>query len=388
MDSVQRQHRKLQLCQLHMLEDVDRICKEAGLNYFLIGGCAIGAVRHGGFIPWDDDLDIGMYRDDYERFQKLIRESHADKYFLQNSETDPRYPRVIAKLRLKGTIQQERSFESVDCNNGVYIDFFPIDYVSRNEGLAMQLRGKLVRLCFAYKTVRSGANNRHRMGLKKAMRGVAALIPARWVDHLMTAVCTMENRKTQAYSTLFLGAYTWKKEMHRSETIGAGRRIRFETGVFNGPYDVDTFLRNVYRNYMLLPPPEKRIAHKLTRLDFGPYEAMLEREVSEEEQRPQKERRIGYLGQISDPTSPAQQQLILSAKKQCDFLIVGVCGAPSMDEAKQAASALPEIDMVVTQATTDPAAIWDTHRFQILFQAPGSAPVDGQLPEGVCVVAL
>lgn len=276
------QLRKLQLCQLHILEEIDRICEAEGLTYYLFGGSAIGAVRHGGFIPWDDDLDIAMYRKDYERFKKVMIESHTDRFFLQSSETDPDYPRVIAKVRLKGTVQQERSYENLACDNGIYIDVFPIDYASRPDGVGMWLRGKVVRWCFAYKTVRCGSNNGHNMGLKRALRWVAHCIPAKWIDKLMDYVCTKDNDVPREYSTIFLSGYGWKRQMHRTETIGQGKKIRFETGMFNAPSDIDTFLRKIYGDYMRLPPPEKRIAHKLTNIDFGCYDAELEREVSAE----------------------------------------------------------------------------------------------------------
>lgn len=278
----QRQLRKLQLCQLHMLEEIDRICEKEGLTYYLFGGSAIGAVRHGGFIPWDDDLDIAMYRKDYERFQKVMIEKHSDRFFLQSSETDPYYPRVIAKVRLKGTVQQERSYESLKCDNGIYIDVFPIDYVAHSDGAGMWLRGKIVRLCFAYKTVSCGSDNGHNMGLKKALRSVVRCVPVSWIDNLMNYVCTKDDGEPRAYSTVFLSGYGWKRQMHQSETIGSGKKIRFESGMFNAPADIDTFLRRIYGDYMQLPPAEKRIAHKLTQIDFGKYDAELEREVMAE----------------------------------------------------------------------------------------------------------
>lgn len=279
----QRQLRKLQLCQLHILEEIDRICTMEGLTYYLFGGSVIGAVRHGGFIPWDDDLDIAMYRTDYDKFQKIMIKNHSDRFFLQSPETDPNYPREIVKVRLKGTVQQERSYETVDCQNGIYIDVFPIDYVKHMDGVGMWFRGIIVRWCFAYKTVRCGSDNGHNMGLKRALKAVAQCVPAKWINSLIRYICTKDNNEPRPYSTVFLSGYGWKRQMHRSETIGTGKRIGFEGGMFNAPADIDTFLRKIYGDYLQLPPQEKRTAHKLTRIEFGTYDAELEREVMAEE---------------------------------------------------------------------------------------------------------
>lgn len=277
------QLRKLQLCQLHVLEEIDRICEENGLVYYLAGGSALGAVRHGGFIPWDDDLDIAMYRYDYEQFQKIIQSQYSEKYFLQSPQTDPNYPRVIAKIRLNGTVQQEQGLEGTGCHSGICVDVFPIDYVKRSTGPEMWLRGKIVRLCFAYQTVRCGSNNGRHMKAKKAFAWVPALIPASWIDRLMTYVCVKDNQKPRPYSTIFLSGYGWKRQTHRSDTFGSGKMVQFEGRAFRAPADIDAFLRKIYGNYMVPPPPERRISHNLTRINFGPYAAELEREVLSEE---------------------------------------------------------------------------------------------------------
>ena len=99
--------RKLQLIETSIVADVDAICEKYNLQYYMIGGTLLGAVRHKGFIPWDDDIDLVMYRDDYNRLINIIQTEYSEKYFVQTFETDPYYTRYIAKIRLNGTTMLE-----------------------------------------------------------------------------------------------------------------------------------------------------------------------------------------------------------------------------------------------------------------------------------------
>ena len=123
--------RKLQLKELESLEYFDSFCKENELRYYLLGGCVIGALRHGGFIPWDDDIDIIMPRRDYDRFCKLAPKRLSDEYFLQTYFTDKNYPNPFAKIRLRGTEFVESITERSKMKGGIYIDVFPFDNFPR-----------------------------------------------------------------------------------------------------------------------------------------------------------------------------------------------------------------------------------------------------------------
>lgn len=120
--------RKVQLVQLEILIEVDRACKENGIRYWLDSGTLLGAVRHKGFIPWDDDLDIAMQRADYDRFLELAPSILGENYFLQHWNNDPGYPLPWAKVRKKGTIYTEYQFQNLNSYNGIYIDVFPFDF--------------------------------------------------------------------------------------------------------------------------------------------------------------------------------------------------------------------------------------------------------------------
>lgn len=129
--------RQLQLVLLKMLKDIDAVCQKNEIPYWMTGGSALGAVRHKGFIPWDDDADIGMMRKDYERFLEVVHQL-GDDYIIQSFETHPEYNVAIPpmKIRLKGTYCQEANVllkNKCKDSDGVFIDVFIIDFVSESK---------------------------------------------------------------------------------------------------------------------------------------------------------------------------------------------------------------------------------------------------------------
>ena len=122
----------LQNVELEILLEVDRICKKHGVKYFLVSGTLLGAVRHKGFIPWDDDIDICMPVSDYRKFCKIAQEELGENFFFQSYETDF-YDRWFAKIRKNNTTCIEKVYENSRLHQGVWIDIFPLIGVKNNE---------------------------------------------------------------------------------------------------------------------------------------------------------------------------------------------------------------------------------------------------------------
>lgn len=122
----------IQAVLLEMLTDFDDLCRKNNLTYFLVGGSALGAVRHKGFIPWDEDLDIGMPREDYERFSEIFLKACSEKYWLQSIEQSKLYDLTFMKIRKKGTRYVEL-FETEPEHAGVFMDIYPLDNVPDNK---------------------------------------------------------------------------------------------------------------------------------------------------------------------------------------------------------------------------------------------------------------
>jgi len=119
--------RRQQMVMLEMLKVLDQICRKHDIPYFLYGGTLLGAFRHNGFIPWDDDLDVAMMRKDYKRLLQVLPTELPDNIVLQTNDTDRNYFLFVAKLRDKHSFLDEGSFDKVFKERGIFIDIFPLD---------------------------------------------------------------------------------------------------------------------------------------------------------------------------------------------------------------------------------------------------------------------
>lgn len=117
------------------LAEVKRVCDKHGIRYFIIGGTAIGAHFWGRILPWDDDIDVGMLRADYERFARVAQQEMGTRFFLQTPHTEPHTPFFFTKVRMEGTRFSESTFRHIDMHQGIFVDIFPFDRVPRRPWL-------------------------------------------------------------------------------------------------------------------------------------------------------------------------------------------------------------------------------------------------------------
>ena len=119
---------KVQPILLDMVKEISRVCEENGIRYFLYRGTFLGAVRHRGFIPWDDDMDVAMPRKDYEKFCRIAPEKLGNQYCFQNWHTDDAYAHPFGKVRKRGTVYVEAKCHRLP-ENGFYVDIYPLDFL-------------------------------------------------------------------------------------------------------------------------------------------------------------------------------------------------------------------------------------------------------------------
>jgi lipopolysaccharide cholinephosphotransferase len=256
--------RKLQLLELKILLELKRICEKHHIQYFLMGGTLLGAVRHQGFIPWDDDIDIGMIRSEYVKFLTICNDELSQEYFLQTFESDETYPYSFAKLRLNGTKYPEPVNKGIFCHKGIFIDIFPFDHVPNNYLCRMVHRSKLMvssRMC----------------ELKYGYRKIPSTLKGRLLYHLSkvfskTQVTKMREKLFRKYNKKHTDFYiNGSLYCYPAEIFEQFSELEFEGIKFPVPAGYPTYLECAYGDYMRLPPEHERIRHTPYPPDFGKY---------------------------------------------------------------------------------------------------------------------
>ena len=258
--------KKLQNIILNIMSDIDQFCKENNIEYYIIGGTALGAVRHGGFIPWDDDLDIAMTRDNYEKFCALCKNKLPDYFYFQEGGVD--WPIYISKVRLKNTyIEEDTKIDKT--NKGIYIDIFPLDNVPNNKikqywwyfwGKALVANSLLVR---GYKNASF---------IKKIIMFTSSFLCIESVKRFALHQITKYNTEKTPYMGGFSFESRFKNTISPSEIWGKPKYIDFEKVKLLAPQKIEKFLEFYFGNYMQMPPVEKRQCKHFTKVDYGIYD--------------------------------------------------------------------------------------------------------------------
>lgn len=266
--------KEIQKAELYLLVEFDRVCREHGFTYFLDSGTALGAVRHGGFIPWDDDIDVGMPRKDYDRFMEIGQSLLPKNIFLQNRQTEKNYIRYAAKLRLEGTVFQETDELPYE-HNGFFIDIFPFDNVPSKENKARRNIKFMVGLIHILKSyTREGDCMSHSI-LKRQMFRLLRRLPQKWFNAFEKASLRFA-RKRQDKETGKMSCYFWKMSLNKQYIFETDRMLPVKDVSFEGHdvkimRDPDYYLTKMYGDYMQLPPVEQREYHRASDgiINFG-----------------------------------------------------------------------------------------------------------------------
>ena len=263
--------RKVQLIELQALLEVDRICAKHNLEYYLIAGSALGAIRHKGFIPWDEDIDIGMMRDQYEQFLEIAKKELDKKYFLQTNQTDPSFVGLYSKIRINGTtfIEKETIKLGIKLHQGIFIDIFPLDNVGDNPVVA-QIQYKLIWFFNSMLSTKIGIYSK--TPLKKALKKIIAkvilpLVPMNLMKRLAHKIATSFDNKNTIRVANILGYNGLKKLAVPREFFGEPVYTDFEGLSLPVPQQCHEYLENVYGDYMSLPPEDKRGSHNVAIID-------------------------------------------------------------------------------------------------------------------------
>ncbi len=254
--------RKLQLTELEILNEFVRICNEHNLQYYLMGGTLLGAVRHKGFIPWDDDIDVIMPRADYDRFADLCKTSLSPDYFYQAPETDPYYYLTYAKLRKNSTEIYEERFIKSKFHKGVFIDIFPLDpcpapgpvsHLLFNILAVMNYRGQID----SGETYEPYEEMSGRIGY-----AVLNLFSPQKLPTVRRKILRVSKLLSKgAYIASYSGAYGYRKEVYPSSWFSPGRKILFEQSQYTIPKEAEQVLTRLYGHDYMIPEQKEECIH-------------------------------------------------------------------------------------------------------------------------------
>lgn len=248
---------QLQNCILNVAKYLNDFCEEHSVSYCLMGGSALGAVRHKGFIPWDDDLDVFMRPDDYERFREAFnRVGDKENFYLQEwGESDGMV--TLAKLRMNKSMLIEKDLESWDIHQGVYVDIFILHTCPDN---AIK---RLNQFVWAKYLVTKGAANRgyKKGGVLGLLISLCKVFPKRiLLRFALKQVYKYRNEDSQNYCH-FMGRAMLKTGLYNRKYFRATRKVPFETIELNVPVLVEDYLKDRWGDYMRIPPFEETLKY-------------------------------------------------------------------------------------------------------------------------------
>lgn len=257
------QLRHLQLAELEMLEEVDRVCQLAGISYQIIAGTLLGAVRHRGFIPWDDDVDVAMLRPEYEKF-RVACEEHLDRerFWFQDHRTCPGYRWGYGKLRRKHSLFLRSGQEHMPYEQGIFLDVFPIDFVPNNYPLRClkSLECFLVRKALYAKVGRISEKN----SIKRTVYSLLDKIPEEQILEYYDDMVRRASRKETKWARILLFPTPNHHCGYLSKWYRDSAQYSFEGRFFPGIREADSYLRFKFGDYNTLPPEEKRKVHPVS----------------------------------------------------------------------------------------------------------------------------
>ena len=265
------QLKRLHEIEIEILKEIDRVCNELKIEYFADFGTLLGAVRHKGFIPWDDDIDICMLREDYDIFIANAPKILSKKYVLQHFLVDPRTPTFHAKVRKNGTKFVEEYLKDIPVHQGIFVDIFPYDAISEkpNEMKKYRRKIKFLMQLFVSKTVSVSTTEKNRT--KRIINTVVRKI----INLLLFPVSKKRiyerlNKEIQVFNKTESPLIKCSVKYPQLRTdIFPLSKLEFDGFSIPVPHNWDKVLKKEYGDYMKLPPKDKQYSHAPSILDLG-----------------------------------------------------------------------------------------------------------------------
>lgn len=274
--------RKLQLEELDILLTIAEFCEHEGITWFLMSGTALGALRHEGFIPWDDDIDIGMLREDYDRFIRLAEDGLPSGYSLHTVDNTQELAGFFAKVYRDGTVFQTAETREAGCRQAIFVDVFPFDRVSDDERTRERQLARAKtwqRMSYLYHSGHITVPHRgvlgtmERLACRVAHRVVRLVTSADAIRRNFESAMDMSGSAPDSPLGYAAGSYTTFAWPYAAP-VGLELLVPTSTATFEGhtlpvPARCADYLKNEYGDWRQLPPPEQRRTHLPERLVFS-----------------------------------------------------------------------------------------------------------------------
>ncbi|MBR1404738.1 MAG: LicD family protein [Treponema sp.] len=277
---VTKDRKKLFAVLLDILLKIDSVCKKHGIPYFIYGGTLLGAVRHGGFIPWDDDLDIVMFRKDYNKLLEYAAEFEPP-YFLQTPYTDKGFFWANSTVRNKNTTAVTPYFAYQPMNHGAFVDIFTLDnIIDGEEGKENFL--KINKLTIDNSTYMRMSNPNLDEENKKRVEEYKTRMrdPFEVYEEIQALSQRWNDIQTTHITTPMATFYGYEKKFYHSEDFSDSVLMKFEGYEFPAPRGWERILQTTYHDYMQMPPMEKRGLHHNILFDMDtPYQTYIDSHI-------------------------------------------------------------------------------------------------------------
>lgn len=271
--------KKVQAKEMEILKDFMALCDKYNLNYFGIAGTGIGVLRHQGFIPWDDDIDVALPREDFNKFVEYARQELKDKYIVMNAEYDENYPLMTTRLMLKGTKFREEALQNINCELGIFLDIYPFDKISDNPKEFKKQANKswfwsklLILRSIPFPVLGFKGIKAKLVHIACAMVHFAMVvfrISKKWLYKKCYEASTMYNHYETTKRLDFLCDTTPYMNIYNVDDVFPLKKMAFEDVMLNFPNNMHENLTGMYGDYMQLPPEDKRKNHFPFELEFG-----------------------------------------------------------------------------------------------------------------------
>lgn len=271
--------RKIQLVELEILNVISDFCEKRGITWFIDSGTCLGALRHGGFIPWDDDIDIGMMRDDYDAFCEAAACGLPSGYSLHTPLNTSNYAPLFAKVYKDGTLFENEETRASGTRMGIFVDVFPYDQlVSDKVQRRRQIRNARLSQMRSYLYHSNVINVPHKGLVGRVERCGCAGVhymerlinrdPAKYIRDFSASIPN-KDRNDPSLSDEYISLPWPDIEPLSYDELMPPRLVSFEDKLYPAPHKAEIYLTKVYGDWRQVPPEDERHTHLPILVDFG-----------------------------------------------------------------------------------------------------------------------